>query len=103
MLREEVLEDPPIELIRRRREIAARPKLQHLVDPLGAFRKEKPKAELLQLLLSQVLPKPEHVLEVVSADLHRRLAHLVCRLRYRMAQALQHDDAQVGEPLAKLN
>ena len=103
MLTEVVLENAPIQLIARRREIAARAKLCDLIEIVTTFGEEEPEAKLLELMLREVLLQSEHGVEVVGADLDRRFAHLVSRLRYRMLATFQHQDVEVLQLAPQLN
>ena len=97
LLGEEVLEDAAVELVARHREVAARADLGDGVDVAPAFRREEAEAELLQLRRLEVLLQPEHLAQVVRADLDRRLADLVRGDRHRVDAPLEDEDVEVGE------
>ena len=101
-LGEEVLEDAAVDLVARHRQGPARTQLGHAVDVAPAIGEEESEAELLQLPLLKVLLQPQHLGEVVGADLDRRFADLVACGRYRVRLALEHQDVDLAEAAPEL-
>jgi hypothetical protein len=99
---EEVLEDAAVDLPARHRQRAAGAELGDVLQVAPAFAEEEAEAELLQLVFHQVLTQAQHVLEVMRADLHARLADLVAGRRYRVRAAFHHQHVEVGEAALEL-
>ena len=103
LLEEEVLEAPAIELIARDAGEAARPQLVAVPDvAVPAVVEEIADAELRQLLVGHVGVQPQHLAEVVGADLDARFADLVGRFRGRVGALLEHQHLEAGPFLPEL-
>ena len=59
-------------------------------------------AELRQLAIGHVRVQPEHLAEVVGADLDARFADLVRRFRRRVGALLEHQHPEAGPFLTEL-
>src|SRR5690606_21145302 len=91
---QEVLEAAAVDLPRRRRQQPAHAQLGTAVDVHAALGEEEPEAELAHLRAVEMVAQPEHVGEVVRADLDRRFADLERGLAHRVRVALEHRHAQ---------
>ena len=100
--RQVVLEHAAIDLVARRAEVIAGAELGDGVDVLAPFGKEEPEAEFLEMRFTQMLAEPDHVREIVGADLDGRLAHLVRGRRHREPVALDDRDGKRGCSRAQL-
>jgi hypothetical protein len=98
-----VLEDAAVELIAGRGESAAGAELHDSLQVVTTFGKEKPEAEFPELSPREVLLQTEHGIEIVPADLHRGLAHLVRGLGHGMVPAFQHQHIELGKLLPQLD
>jgi len=101
-LGQEVLEDAAVELVARHRQGPAGAQFGDAVQVAPAVAEEEAEAELAQLRALQMCTQPEHVLEVVGADLDRGLAHLVAGLGHRVRPAFEHQHVQRGQAQPQL-